>query len=1075
MTVPRLRRSRPRWAALSATLAGVLFAGATAEAQLDPLLFLRRVPPTVIVVVDTSFRMLDDGEGNYYDPHTYNANDNVGQELGLPSVLTYRRIYKNLRFDTVESASQKYLADTIEPVVSSDSDYARFWDDTRLQIAKKGLKQAIDENPLGPRWGLVKLRQSSPAWRTGSSCDRPVILSDAALADENDSCAGGSIGIYTPTVAAANFSIESGSGSVYWANFTSTGATTLSTLLGRAIEDPSGLIPAGLDTASYEDRPISHALDDARQQATNAMSGDTACRACRNTIVVLITGGKDDGTSTYRATHDPVSTAGTFLAVSANGTTKRVPIYVVAIKPKTADEAQLQGIANASGGRYFRVEEAAEVTRAVNLAVQAGYGTATKFDAGEPTEYLPVSPIVGTVNLEGARDKDGVALVNDVIYAGVVKIPQRSNFMITSGFALGGPDAGGESGPGFDGRIRAFRTFEPEEDPTKPSGFKFRASGRALWPDRDGRPQLAGLARVPADPDDRNIYTYVPGSGIVAFNLAHADMLEPYLGGADAEDVIEFVREMPLGAVVGSTPAIMDPPSIDPPPDDAYGRVDSPGTYAGEHALRRSMIWFGANDGMIHGVDARTGYEVWAFIPFNLLPKLRTLMDGQPVDRFDYFVDSSPKIAEVKVDGAWKTALVIGQGPGGVFYQAFDVTDAGMDGPAPDSDDYSSVLTSFRSPSRVRFLWSFPQYSSFDTTYFGSFAVSDGSPGGRVTFYGDLKSTASNVEKSVGFSWSDPAVGPLNPDRSRTVAIVGSGYFPPLEDSLPGRGSGSPRAGRSLYLIDIEDGEVVTNPTSCTSGRGCLDVGDLTVPVRKNSLQGDPTAAGVPGDYVVAKAYLGDLDGKYWRFDFTPDGTITKREIVDTGQPIYGSSALLTVGSSEQYVFFATGSDLLPTTPTLNGGTGPFKLWGVQDLGTSSVTKFTYSLAWPGGSGKNSEIAMERPSTSPSVAGDIVFFTTTAEIPTALCTDFAGKLYAFTYTGQAAYDTNGSGSIEAKESPRVDTVAGRATAPFIVDQHLYFATSGADGAKVRSYGDPQDFNNGVGQVGVRVLSWRELR
>ncbi len=102
------------------------------------------------------------------------------------------------------------------------------------------------------------------------------------------------------------------------------------------------------------------------------------------------------------------------------------------------------------------------------------------------------------------------------------------------------------------------------------------------------------------------------------------------------------------------------------------------------------MIFFGANDGMIHAVDARTGYEVYAFIPYNLLPKLRTLMDGQSVEQFDYFVDSSPKIAEVKIGGAWKTLLIIGQGYGGTFYSALDVTAAGM-GVTPEADGISAV------------------------------------------------------------------------------------------------------------------------------------------------------------------------------------------------------------------------------------------------------------------------------------------------------------------------------------------------------------------------------------------------
>ena len=72
-------------------------------------------------------------------------------------------------------------------------------------------------------------------------------------------------------------------------------------------------------------------------------------------------------------------------------------------------------------------------------------------------------------------------------------------------------------------------------------------------------------------------------------------------------------------------------------------------------------------------------------------------------------------------------------------------------------------------------------------------------------------------------------------------------------------------------------------------------------------------------------------------------------------------------------------------------------------------------------------------------------------------------------------DANGNGKMDNNESNVVKTVAGRATAPFIVDQHLYFGSTGAGGAVVQAFGDPVDFNNGVGQVGVRILSWREIR
>jgi Tfp pilus tip-associated adhesin PilY1 len=223
----------------------------------------------------------------------------------------------------------------------------------------------------------------------------------------------------------------------------------------------------------------------------------------------------------------------------------------------------------------------------------------------------------------------------------------------------------------------------------------------------------------------------------------------------------------------------------------------------------------------------------------------------------------------------------------------------------------------------------------------------------------------------------------------------------------------------------------------------------------------------------VSKAYLGDIDGKYWRFSFTAAGSITADEMVDTGQPIYASSALLFVGTSDVYMFFATGSDLLASNAA--GGTGTFKLYGLKDNrpGAGATTKFAVDLATVTNSGGLA--TGERPSTSPSVAGDIVFYTTTTESAGTPCADFSANLYALTYAGGAAYDTNNNGKVENNESPIAKTMAGRATAPFIVDQHLYTGTFGANGAQVEAFGDPEDFNNGIGQVGVRILSWREIR
>ena len=1065
-------------------LAAVMLWSGTASAQLDPLLFIKRVPPTVIIVMDTSAQMLEDGNGNFYDPNTWSSSADASvmasfSNINPATTAYYKRIYNSLSYDLTPG---RYSASSISAVAATNvaTTDAAFYDPTRWAIAKQGVVASVTENAGSTfRWGLIRLRQKTPAWRTSPGCDKPVRVSDVSQALRGDSnpCNAGGLnryGIYAPSVTAASYAQTTApAGTVMVTPGANTG-TSIVTIAGKTIGDAAGFIPAGLGDVGYNDRPIDYALVDAKAAAVAAMAADTAAnRACRNTIVVLITSGKDDGNATYNSAHDPTATAAQFLAVTGGGVTRRVPIHVVGVKPAAADETELQGIATASGGRYTRATNSAAVAAAINYAVQNGFARSTDVDSGTSSEFVAVSPIVGTVNLKNAKDSNGNTLPNTDIVAspGGQALPQRSNMLITAGFAL----------PSFDGRMRAYRAFKPIADSTKPTGWKFSNDTTALWPDLDGRPSLKGMARVPSDPNSRNIYTYIPsgaGSGsMVAFTTANVAALTPYMGsGTNTSTLISLVRSQPIGAIIGSTPALMDPPSLDPPPDDDYGYSAATGSFAGDHKDRRSLIFFGANDGMIHAVDARTGYEVWAFIPFNLLPKLRALSDGQPVEQFDYFVDSSPKLAEVKLNGEWRSLMLIGQGQGGTFYQAFDVTEAGMN-VDPERDtlgDVNALLQQFDTPDEsITFKWAFPDYSHFDTTYTSTFTVTDGTPGGRVKFFGDLSTSSTFAEKTVGFTWSDPAVGPLDATRDTTAVIVGSGYFPAVETSIAARGgAAAPRAGTSLYLINADTGQLIGNAAGAScSGTGCLDVGDVVAGGRKNALQADPTAAGDNGSFIVNKAFLGDVDGKYWRFGFGPTGAITKTEMIDTNQPIYNSSALLFVGTADVYMFFSTGSDLLPTTAP--GGTGTFKLYGLKNGPSSATQMFAQSLL---ATTNNGGFATgERPSTAPSVAGDIVFFTTTEEIATAACTDYVGNLYAVTYTGGAAYDASGNGKIDRNESAIAKEFAGRATAPFIVDQHLYLATTGTTGTAVEKFGDPDDYNNGVGQVGVRILSWREIR
>ena len=118
--LPRLRRLGRSGATAVVGVAAVLWWSTTASAQLDPLLFVKRVPPTVIIVFDTSFRMLDDGNGNIYDPFYYSTTADPSVMGAFPNInpgttKTYRRIYKNLQYED-SLLGGRYVTDAISAV-----------------------------------------------------------------------------------------------------------------------------------------------------------------------------------------------------------------------------------------------------------------------------------------------------------------------------------------------------------------------------------------------------------------------------------------------------------------------------------------------------------------------------------------------------------------------------------------------------------------------------------------------------------------------------------------------------------------------------------------------------------------------------------------------------------------------------------------------------------------------------------------------------------------------------------------------------------------------------------------------
>ncbi|MCP1328641.1 pilus assembly protein, partial [Halomonas sp. 707D4] len=109
---------------------------------------------------------------------------------------------------------------------------------------------------------------------------------------------------------------------------------------------------------------------------------------------------------------------------------------------------------------------------------------------------------------------------------------------------------------------------------------------------------------------------------------------------------------------------------------------------------RPALLLAAANDGMLHGFNADTGRELFAYLPSELTqgqaPALRPLT--QPGYRHRYFMDGTPAVREVNIAGGPSAIAVGTMGAGGRTVFALDVSQ-------PTQMGASSVLWEFRHPA----------------------------------------------------------------------------------------------------------------------------------------------------------------------------------------------------------------------------------------------------------------------------------------------------------------------------------------------------------------------------------------
>ena len=149
----------------------------------------------------------------------------------------------------------------------------------------------------------------------------------------------------------------------------------------------------------------------------------------------------------------------------------------------------------------------------------------------------------------------------------------------------------------------------------------------------------------------------------------NAENMINYLRGQSTMEEQEIFRnrEHVLGDIASAKPAYVREPRRNYE-DSGYTE------FKAAQVSRAPTVYIGANDGMLHALNAATGNELWAYIPRQVFPTLYHLADETYPQSHAYYVDGSPEYADAFFGGAWRTVLVGGLNKGGRGYYALDIT-----------------------------------------------------------------------------------------------------------------------------------------------------------------------------------------------------------------------------------------------------------------------------------------------------------------------------------------------------------------------------------------------------------------
>ncbi len=330
------------------------------------------------------------------------------------------------------------------------------------------------------------------------------------------------------------------------------------------------------------------------------------------------------------------------------------------------------------------------------------------------------------------------------------------------------------------------------------------------------------LEMTESAPDQRSA---AAGANLVNFLRGHRGN-EGFVAG----DAVKLFRkrESIMGDIVGSQPQYVKPPSRSYL-DDGYDAFKKSSVKD-----RKSVVYTGANDGMLHAFDASNGEELWAYVPTPVMPTLYKLADAEYKIRHAFFVDGTPTIGDVSdskgttdpADDEWKTILVGGLGAGG------------KDDVAENSNTgfYALDVTN---PDAPKALWEFNKSSS-------CYAA------GSVEF----------TDCHLGLSFGRPILTKRAVDN-KWVVLLSSGYNN-VGGTEPGNGRGF------LYVLDAMTGRILEK-VEAASPDVTIFTGNASTPSGLRNLNNFVVNSNT--DNKTLRTYGTDMLGNVWRFNMATSPT----------------------------------------------------------------------------------------------------------------------------------------------------------------------------------------------------------